>query len=215
MENSLPARPSLEQLKKQAKDLLKDHAVLQARSAETHPRTFSGRSPERPIRKLLPLIPSRFTTRNRSSPASYGFRQLEGNERTTGRGQDAGRSPPQSEPPAEVAQGTCCCARKRAKEKRLRACSARWSARSSRRSCPRNVSTPASESDRGLLQRHDYHRSTYMGHAEVQLAAVRFYFWRLWVEGWDSDILIRMALNSEGLISGLLYSPAWDSAIKK
>jgi hypothetical protein len=39
------------------------------------------------------------------------------------------------------------------------------------------------------------------------------YFWRLWVPGWDSDILVRMALNDAGQISGLLYSPPFDTAI--
>ncbi len=41
------------------------------------------------------------------------------------------------------------------------------------------------------------------------------FFWRLWVTGWDSDLLIRMALNDAGLIAGLLYSPPFDSATKR
>ena len=45
---------------------------------------------------------------------------------------------------------------------------------------------------------------TYMGH--VNRSGRPVYFWRLWVEGWDSDILVRMTLNDSGLIGGLLYS---------
>jgi hypothetical protein len=55
------------------------------------------------------------------------------------------------------------------------------------------------------------YRTTYMG--SVRRAGRPVYFWRLWVEGWESDLLIRMALNSAGLISGLLYSDPFDTAI--
>jgi hypothetical protein len=54
------------------------------------------------------------------------------------------------------------------------------------------------------------YKLTYLGF--VQQAGNPVYFWRFWVEGWDSDFLIRMSLNSQGLISGLFYSAAWDSA---
>jgi hypothetical protein len=56
----------------------------------------------------------------------------------------------------------------------------------------------------------DY-RTAYMG--AVKTLGKPVYFWRLWVPGWDSDLLIRMSLNDAGLIAGLLYSPPFDSAM--
>ena len=55
------------------------------------------------------------------------------------------------------------------------------------------------------------HRVTYMG--AVQRAGKPVYFWRLWVPGWDTDMLIRMTLNDAGKIAGLLYSDPFDTAI--
>jgi Zn-dependent oligopeptidase len=54
----------------------------------------------------------------------------------------------------------------------------------------------------------DY-RITYMG--AVNRAGSPVHFWRLWVPGWDTDILIRMVLNAAGKISGLLYSDPFDT----
>ena len=45
---------------------------------------------------------------------------------------------------------------------------------------------------------------TYMG--SVKRSGRPIYFWRLWVEGWDSDLLVRMSLNDSGLIGDLLFS---------
>jgi hypothetical protein len=52
---------------------------------------------------------------------------------------------------------------------------------------------------------------TYMG--SVKRSCRPVYFWRLWVEGWDSDLLVRMTLNDSGLIAGLLYSDPFDTAM--
>jgi hypothetical protein len=60
--------------------------------------------------------------------------------------------------------------------------------------------------------KENYH-ITYMGAVKRQGQPV--HFWRLWVEGWDNDLLIRMVLNGEGLISGLLYSDPFDTGLRE
>jgi hypothetical protein len=58
----------------------------------------------------------------------------------------------------------------------------------------------------------DY-RVTYMGYLNSPGNPV--HFWRLWVPGWDSDLLIRMAINQAGQISGLLYTPPFGGPSRK
>jgi len=57
------------------------------------------------------------------------------------------------------------------------------------------------------------HRLTYMG--SLKRAGRPVHFWKLGLDGWESDLLIRMALNAAGEISGLLYSDPFDTGINK
>jgi hypothetical protein len=182
MQNSLPARPSLEQLKKLAKDLVKNHQEKQPAA--------------------LALI--RRHDAQSVIARQYGFASwnelrdhVEALQKTGADGLT---------PPLDV-------------DAKMRTVSLSYQQKDYALFCSvmseeMKAKLPKERfedsSDRlSAYFKADYHL-TYMG--SVKRSGRHVYFWRLWVEDWDSDRLVRMTLNDLGLASALLYSQAFDSA---
>jgi hypothetical protein len=203
MQNSLPARPSLEQLKKLAKDLVKDHA-------EKRPEALML------IRQYLPasagksvaeIAAQTFALHDAQSVIArqHGFPSW--NEMHDYVEALQKREPTELAPPLNVAAQlkTVLSARElvdyalfcsvMSEEMKAFVTKERFEAANERMS-------PYFKAD---------YQITYMGN--VNRSGRPVYFWRLWVPGWETDLLVRMALNDSGLISGLLYSDPFDTGI--
>jgi hypothetical protein len=203
MQNSLPARPSQEQLKKLAKDLVKDHA-------EKQPDALAL------IRQNLPALAGKTDAEIAAQPFAlhdaqsviarqHGFSSW--NELSNYVEALQKRDPVELAPPLDVAGKLRTVLLAREKNDYTLFCSVMNGEMKS------FVTKERFEATTERLSRYfkEAYRITYMG--SVNRAGNPVYFWRLWVEGWDTDILVRMALNSAGLISGLLYSDPFDTGI--
>jgi len=196
MDKSLPARPSLEQLKKLAKDLVKAHEEKQPAALaliREHLPAVAGKTDEEIARHLFALHDAQSVIARQHGFASWNALH----EAVTAR---------EPEAPAEVQRVLATALEARARNDYAHfstVCSSQFLA---------FVTKERFEAGSQKLDaffKADY-RVTYMG--GVKTSGKPVYFWRLWVPEWDSDLLIRMSLNDAGLIAGLLYSPPFDSA---
>jgi len=201
MDKSLPARPSLEQLKKLAKDLIKAHEEKQPAALaliREHLPAAAGKTDEEIARDLFALHDAQSViARQHGFPSWNALREAV--EKPAG----AAREP---EAPEEVQRVLNAALEARGKNDYAlfsTVCSAQFLA---------FVTKERFEAGSQKLDaffKANY-RITYMG--AVKTLGRPVHFWRLWVPGWDSDLLIRMSLNEAGLVAGLLYSPPFDSA---
>jgi hypothetical protein len=200
MDKSLPARPSLEQLKKLAKDLVKAHEEKQPAALaliREYLPAVAGKPDEEIARYLFALHDAQSVIARQHGFASWNALR------------EAVEKVGEPEAPAEV-QGVLRVALE-ARGKRDYAlfctvCSPQFLA---------FVTKEMFEANSAKMDAYfeaDY-RITYMG--AVRGSGRWVHFWRLWVTDWDSDVLVRMALNEAGKIVGLLYSPPFDSAAKR
>ena len=204
MDKSLPARPSLEQLKKLAKDLVKAHEEKQPAALaliREHLPAAAGKSDEEIARYLFALHDAQSVIARQHGFASWNALR----EAVEKPGGAAG----EPEAPADVQRILNTALEARGKMDYALFCTV---------VSPQFAALVNKERFEGASERlspyfkADY-RITYMGAVRSNSRPV--YFWRLWVPGWDSDLLIRMSLNEAGQISGLLYSPPFDTAMGK
>ncbi|HEX4139313.1 MAG TPA: hypothetical protein VHY09_03130 [Candidatus Methylacidiphilales bacterium] len=204
MDKSLPARPSLEQLKKLAKDLVKAHEEKQPAALaliREHLPAAAGKPDEELARYLFALHDAQSVIARQHGFANWNaLREAVENPAMTAW---------EPEAPAEV---------QRVLNTALEARGKMDYALFSTVSSGQFLAYVTKERFEQVSERlapffaADY-RVTYMG--AVKSTGHPVHFWRLWVPAWDSDLLIRMTLNDAGKISGLLYSPPWDSAVGK
>ena len=203
MQNSLPARPSLEQLKKLAKDLVKDHEEKQPAALEL-------------IRRNLPALSGKTDVEIAGHPFAlhdaqsviarhYGFASWNELREQVEALLNAGPGAPEA--PLDVTAKLRTVLRAREKFDYAQFCSVM--SEQMKAFVTRERFEAASERLAPYFKA-DY-RTTYMG--SLCRGGRPVHFWRLWVPGWDSDLLVRMAINDAGLISGLLYSDPFDSGI--
>ena len=208
MDKSLPARPSLEQLKKLAKDLVKGHGQKQPATLaliREHLPAAAGKPTDEIARGPFALHDAQSVIARQHGFASWNaLREAVENPAVTVGGAEVAPSSP-----VDVQQMLNTALEARGKKDYglfSSVCSAQFLAFVTKELFMANsVKMDA-------FFKADY-RVTYMG--AVNSTGHPVHFWRLWVPGWDSDLLIRMTLNDAGKISGLLYSPPWDSAVKR
>lgn len=204
MSSSLPAQPSLEQLKKQAKDLLKDFTVLKPEALKLirdHLPAFAGKTDAE-------IAAGPFALHDAQSVIArqYGFRSWkELADHVEGRVV----TPAAPEPPPDVAEKLAIALKARETNDYALFCSIMSPEMIAYVTKERFEETSARMS---TIMKAGY-QVTYMGF--VNHSGRPIHFWRMWVEGWETDLLVRMAINNAGKVSGLLYSPPWDSAVKK
>ncbi len=201
MDKSLPPRPSLEQLKKLAKDLVRAHEEKQPAALaliREHLPAAAGKSDEEVSRFLFALHDAQSVIARQHGFASWNALR------------EAVEKPAvtvwEPEAPAEVQRVLNTAMEARGKNDYAlfsSVCSAQFLAAVTKERFE------AGSKKLDTFFKADQ-RITYMG--AVKTLGKPVYFWRLWVPGWDSDLLIRMSLNDAGLIAGLLYSPPFDSA---
>ena len=204
MDKSLPARPSLEQLKKLAKDLVKAHEEKQPAALaliREHLPAAAGKTDEEVARYLFALHDAQSVFARQ-----HGFANWNALREAVEKQSSATAEP---EAPADVQQVLSTALEARGKLDYAlfsTVCSGQFLA-----FVTKERFDQVSERLAPFFAA-DY-RVTYMGAVQSQGRPV--HFWRLWVPGWDTDILIRMTLNEAGKITGLLYSPPFDSAAKR
>jgi hypothetical protein len=202
MEKSLPVHPSLEQLKKLAKDLVKEHAIGKPEALKLirdHFPALTGK-PEAEI------VAYPFALHDAQSVIArqYGFASWkELSDHVEGKASQASASVP---PPDVAAKLKTAFDARKQKDYAL------WcSVMSEEMKAFVTKDKFEAASDRLAGYFNADYRTTYMGSVNRSGRAV--HFWRLWVKGWETDLLVRMALNNAGLISGLLFSDPFDTAI--
>ena len=203
MQNSLPARPSLEQLKKLAKDLVKDHHDKQPAALALigrHLPALSGKSEQEIAGYPFALHDAQSVIARQYGFASWN--ELDAHVEALSKSVAGGPTAPLDvaaklrtvlQAREEFDYGMFCSVM--SAEMKAFVTRERFEAVSERLS-------PYFKAD---------YRTTYMG--SLQRSGRPVHFWRLWVPGWESDLLVRMALNEAGLISGLLYSDPFDTGI--
>jgi hypothetical protein len=204
MSNSLPARPSLEQLKKLAKDLVRQHEEKQPDALARigrHLPALEGKS-------AIEIAAYPFALHDAQSVIArqYGFASW--NE-LHGHLAEADKAPPAPVADLDVTAKLMTALRARKEND--------YSLWNSVMSEQFNALVPKESFEASTKRLAAYlqadHQITYMGTLNSPGRPV--HFWRLWVPGWDSDLLIRMALNDAGQISGLLFSPPFDTAMNR
>ena len=203
MQMSLPARPSLEQLKKLAKDLVKRHQEKESEALaliRQHLPALSGKTDEEIAGHPFALHDAQSVIARQ-----YGFSSW--NELHDYVEALQKREPGGPTPPLDVAAKLQTTLRAWEQSDYVLYCSVL---------SDQMKALTTKEHFEGASQRlSGYFKSsyqiTYMG--SVKRSGRPVYFWRLWVESWESDLLVRMTLNDSGLVSGLLYSGPFDSAI--
>ncbi len=202
MDKSLPARPSLEQLKKLAKDLVKAHAEKQSAALlriREHLPELAGKSDDEIARYPFALHDAQSViARQHGFPSWNALRDAV---------EPPANGAAESKAPADVQKvlDTALEARGRMDYALLGTVAS-----------PQFLAFVTKERFEEASRRMEIYfkadyRITYMG--GVKQSGRPVYFWRLWVPDWDSDILVRLVLNDAGQISGLLYSPPFDSAM--
>ena len=202
MSESLPARPSLEQLKKLAKDLVRQHAEKQPDALALigrHLPPLAGKSAVE-----IGAYPFALHDAQSVLARQYGFASW--NELRT-----HVESPPAEEPKAPEADVTTKLGTVRAAYE-LKDYALFCSVMSEQMKAFIPKERFEGVCDRLAIYFKSGCQLDYMGH--VQRTGRPVHFWRMWVKGWDSDLLVRMALNNEGLISGLLFSDPFDNSGK-
>jgi hypothetical protein len=200
MSESLPARPSLEQLKKLAKDLVRQHEEKQPDALALigrHLPALAGKSAAE-----IAAYPFALHDAQSVLARQYGFAswnelrvQVEASPVTT--------EPNAPEPSVRTTLGTVRAAYE------LKDYALFCSVMSEQMKAYIPKERFEGVCDRLAIYFKSGCQLDYMGH--VQRTGRPVHFWRIWVKGWDSDLLVRMALNHEGLISGLLFSDPFDS----
>ena len=204
MDKSLPARPSLEQLKKLAKDLVKAHEEKQPAALaliREHLPDAASKTDAEIARYLFALHDAQSVVARQHGFASWNALR-EAVEKQSG-------ATAEPEAPVEVQQVLATALEARGKLDYAlfsTVCSGQFLAYVTKERFDQVSERLAP------FFAADY-RVTYMGAVQNQGRPV--HFWRLWVPGWDSDILIRMVLNEAGKITGLLYSPPFDTGLGK
>jgi hypothetical protein len=196
MQMSLPARPSLEQLKKLAKDLVKQHQKKESEALaliRRHLPVLSGKTDEE-----IAGYPFALHDAQSVIARQYGFSSwnelhdyVEALQKT---------EPSGPTPPLDVAAKLRTALRAREQNDYVLYCSV--ISEQMKGLVPKERFEAGSENLTGYFK--SSYQITYMG--SLKRSGRPVYFWKLWVEGWDSDILVRMSLNDAGLIGGLLYS---------
>ncbi len=202
MSESLPARPSLEQLKKLAKDLVKGHEEKQPDALALigrHLPALAGKSAAE-----VAAYPFALHDAHSVLARQYGFASW--NEL---RAQvEASPGATVEEPNAPEASVSAALGTVRAAYE-LKDYALFCSVMSEQMKAFIPKERFEGVCDRLAIYFKSGCRLDYMGH--VQRSGRPVHFWRMWVKGWDSDLLVRMGLNQEGLISGLLFSDPFDS----
>jgi len=196
MQMSLSARPSLEQLKKLAKDLVKQHREKESEALaliRQHLPVLSGKTDEE-----IAGYPFALHDAQSVIARQYGFSSwnelhdyVEALQKT---------EPSGPTPPLDVAAKLQTALRAREQNDYVLYCSVM--SEQMKGLVPKERFEAGSENLRGYFK--SSYQITYMG--SLKRSGRPVYFWRLWVEGWDSDLLVRMSLNDSGLIGGLLFS---------
>jgi len=201
MEKSLPARPSLEQFKKQAKELVKEHRARSS-SVLVLIREFlpslAGKTDEEIV-----LFPFALHDAQSVVARQYGFtgwNQLRDHLEALGSLRLA--------PDSSVEEKFKIICRARAEEDHALFCSV------------------MDETMRALLTKELFDSGTARvmayfkpGHAAVYMGEMiqgdhTIHFWRMSAPSQKSDLMVRMGIKDD-LVSGLLFSPPWDTAIDK
>jgi hypothetical protein len=202
MQNSLPARPSLEQLKKLAKDLVKSHEEKQSGALariRRHLPALSGKTEEEIADYPFALHDAQSVIARQHGFSSWNelHDYVEALQK---------REASESAPPLDVAAKLRTVLRAREQNDYALFCSV--ISDQMKALIPKERFETANQSLSAYFKASA--QITYMGF--LQRSGRPVYFWRLWVEGWETDLLVRMALNDSGFISGLLYSNPFDSA---
>jgi len=201
MSSSLPAHPSLEQLKKLAKDLVKDHEEKQPDALALiarHLPALSGKS-------AVEIAAYPFALHDAQSVIArqYGFPSWNDLHDHVG---ELSKAAPAPVPDLDVTAKLLTVLRAREKMDYPMFCSVM--SEQMKAAVTKEMFEDVSKQMSAYFQA-DY-QVTYMG--SLNSVGCPVHFWRMWVKGWDNDVLIRMAINQAGLISGLLYSPPFDTA---
>jgi hypothetical protein len=204
MSSSLPARPSLEQLKKLAKDLAKAHEEKQPDALALIGRflpALTGKS-------ALDIAAYPFALHDAQSVIArqYGFPSWND---LSAHVEGVAKADPAPMPDLDVSAKLLTVLRARAKMDYAMWCSVM--SPQMKAAVPQAMFESVNRSMAAYFEA-DY-RITYMGCLNSPGNPV--HFWRMWVPGWDSDLLIRMAINSSGQISGLLYTPPFGGPSRK
>jgi len=200
MQKPLPARPSLEQFKKQAKELVKDHRMRNA-------STFAL------IREFLPSLTGKtdaevilfpFALHDAQSVIArqYGFpswNQLRDHLETL----DIALNRLKPESSVEAKFNTIC----RAREQNDYALFCSVMDETMRAAVPKE-SFEATTSRLAAFFKSAY-TTTYMG--EMIQGEHAIYFWRISAPNQNSDVLVRMGVKDD-LVSGILFSPPFGGA---
>jgi hypothetical protein len=202
MDNSLPARPSLEQLRKLAKDLVKSHQKKNPEALALIRRHLleAVRKTEREIAE------SAFALHDAQSVVARQHGFVSWNELTAAVGAQGGIEPAPQMPElvANRLRITLEAQEKRDYELWCSVMSPEMKA-----AMPKERWEAAS--DRLSARFNSGDRLTYMG--ALNRGGCPVHFWRLQVQGRESDVLVRMSLNPAGLVAGMLYSDPFDTGI--
>ena len=199
MQNSLPARPSLEQLKKLAKDLVKDHTEKQPEAIALIARqlpALTGKNAEQ-----IAAYPFALHDAQSVVARQYGFRNW--NELQAHVEKQPGEGP---QPDLTVAARMDTIMRSYENRDYALYCSVLSETM---------ISVIPKERFEGVVDRlRDYiqadYQMTYMGGIHAQGRTV--HFWRLKAAGNNDELMVRMSLNGRDLIAGLLFTLPWDTA---
>jgi hypothetical protein len=203
MQNSLPARPSLEQLKKLANELVKNHQEKQPAALaliRRHLPAMSGKSEQEIAGQSFALHDAQSVIARQYGFASWNelYDHVEALQKIEMTG---------PMPPLDVDVKLQTALRARAEFDYVLFCSVM------NEQMKAFVTKERFEAASERLSPYFKagYRTTYMG--SLQRGGRPVHFWRLWVPGWESDLLVRMALDDAGLISGLPYSDPFDTAV--
>jgi hypothetical protein len=203
MTSSLPACPSLEQLKKMAKDLAKQHEEKQPDALALIARHLPAPAGKSAVE--IAAYPFALHDAQSVIARQYGFPGWNELQSYLAQAEKNGPSP---SPSLEIAAKLQTVLSAREKIDYALFCSVMNA--EMKAFVTKERFEQASERMSAYFQA-DY-QTTYMG--SVSSRGLPVHFWRMWVKGWDSDLLIRMVVNDAGHISGLLYSGPFDSAKK-
>jgi hypothetical protein len=197
MQKPLPARPSLEQFKKQAKELVKDHRMRNA-SALALIREFLPSLAKKTDDEIV-LYPFALHDAQSVVARQYGFpswNQL--------RDHVEGSQRPVPESSVDEKFKTIC--RARVENDYALFCSVMNE--KMREAVPQELFEVNGSKVAAYFKSN--FTTTYMG--EMMLGDHTIHFWRLSAPGQTSDLMIRMGVKDE-LVSGLLFSSPFDSAL--
>ena len=198
---SLPARPSLEQLRKQAKELVKNHRAQDAATLALIRAclpALAGKTDEEIV-----LFPFALHDAQSVIARQYGFpgwNQL--------RNHIEALSPHRLTPDASIEEKFKIVCRAREQGDYALFCSVM-------NETMRTAITPerfASGNSKVAAYFQPGHAAVYMG--EMIQGEHVIHFWRMSAPGQNSDLMLRMGIKDD-LVSGLLFSPPWDTAIGK